>query len=345
MKLKSILRYLVTLIIAIALLLYVFRDINLQVLWAKMKEADLTFVYISIAMSLVSHFFRGYRWTLLLNPLGYRLGSFRAFIAVMVGYFANLLVPRLGEVTRCAILKKTDNIPIPASLGSVISERILDLIILLLLIAATFFIEFSTLKDFLYEQLHSAYEGFNLGNFLIGASLIVLIFVAGIYLILRNKVFIRSLGVYKKLRPMAYELINGLNSIRKLKNKSGFFLATIVIWILYYTMSYVIVFSFPATSGLGLAAGLSILMAGGLGMTAPVQGGIGTYHAFVSGVLILYGISKEDGLLFATLLHTSQFISILLFGGLSFLISLLLKKDPNENARQNITPGAGAPEN
>jgi uncharacterized protein (TIRG00374 family) len=345
MKLKSILRYLVTLIIAIALLMYVFRDIDLGVLWVKLKEADFTFVYISIILSLISHFFRAYRWTLLLNPIGYRLNSFRAFIAVMVGYFANLLVPRMGEVTRCAILKKTDNIPIPASLGSVISERILDLIILLLLIVATFIIEFSTLKDFLYEQLHSAYQSFNLGNFLIGAGLVVLIFVAGIYLIIRNKVFIRSLGVYKKLRPLAYELINGLNSILKLKNKTGFFLATLIIWVLYYAMSYVIVFAFPATSGLSLAAGLSILMAGGLGMTAPVQGGIGTYHAFVSGVLILYGISKQDGLLFATLLHTSQFISILFFGGLSFLISLFLKKDPNGNERQNITPGAVAREN
>ncbi|MBR9998021.1 MAG: flippase-like domain-containing protein [Cyclobacteriaceae bacterium] len=345
MKLKSILWYFVTLILAIALLLYVFRDIDLKVLWAKLKAANFAYVYISIAMSLVSHYFRGYRWTLLLKPLGYRLNSFRAFIAVMVGYFANLLVPRMGEVTRCAILKKTDNIPMPASLGSVISERLLDLILLLFIIVATFIIEFSTLKDFLYEQLHSAYKSFDLGNFLIGAGLVALIFVTGIYLISRNKAFIRTLGFYKKLRPFAYELINGLNSIRKLENKSAFFISTLIIWGLYYTMSYIIVFSFPATSNLGLAAGLSILMAGGLGMTAPVQSGIGTYHAFVSGVLILYGIGKEDGLLFATLVHTSQFISLMFFGGLSFLISFFLKKDPYGNEKQNITPGGSTPGN
>ncbi len=126
-------------------------------------------------------------------------------------------------------------------------------------------------------------------------------------------------------------MLNGLNSIRKIENKFGFFFSTLMIWVLYYSMSYIIVFSFPATSKLGLAAGLSILMAGGLGMTAPVQGGIGTYHAFVSGVLILYGISKEDGVLFATLLHTSQFLSIVFFGGLSFFISLFIKKNPNGN--------------
>jgi uncharacterized protein (TIRG00374 family) len=331
MKLKSILRYFLTLIIAVALLFYVFRDIDLKVLISKLKEADFKYVYISIALSLVSHFFRGYRWTLLLKPLGYKLNSIRAFLAVMIGYFANLLVPRMGEVTRCAILKKTDNIPIPASLGNVISERILDLIILILVILATFLIEFSTLKDFLYDELHSAYDSFNLWNFLIGASLVVLIFVIGTILIVQNKDFIRSLGIYKKIRPFAYEMLNGLNSIRKIENKFGFFFSTLMIWVLYYSMSYIIVFSFPATSKLGLAAGLSILMAGGLGMTAPVQGGIGTYHAFVSGVLILYGISKDDGVLFATLLHTSQFLSIVFFGGLSFFISLFIKKNPNGN--------------
>ena len=320
-------------------MLYVFRDIDMKVLINKLKEANFTFVYISIAMSLVSHFFRGYRWTLLLKPMGYRVNSFRAFLAVMVGYFANLLVPRMGEVTRCAILKKTDNIPIPASLGNVISERILDLIILILVIIATITIEFSTLKDFLYEQFDAAYRSFNLQNFLIGAGLIFLIFVIGGFFILQRKEFIKSLGIYKKIRPFAYELIGGLNSILKIKEKFKFFASTFLIWIMYYTMSYIIVFSFPVTSDLGLAAGLSILMAGGLGMTAPVQGGIGTYHAFVSGVLFLYGISKEDGVLFATLLHTSQFISIVFFGGLSFLISLFLNKDPNGNETKNSTSG------
>jgi hypothetical protein len=256
----------------------------------------------------------------------------------MVGYFANLLVPRMGEVTRCAILKKTDNIPIPASLGNVISERILDLMILILIIVSTIVIEFSTLKDFIYDQFDAAYRSFNLQSFLIGFGLILLIFGIGGVFIIQKKSYIKSLGVYKKIRPFAFELIGGLNSILKIKEKFKFFASTVIIWILYYSMSYIMVFSFPGTSGLGLAAGLSILMAGGLGMTAPVQGGIGTYHAFVSGVLLLYGISKEDGVLFATLLHTSQFISILFFGGLSFITSLFLNKNPNGNDKQNPAP-------
>lgn len=333
---KSILKYTFTLIIAFGLLWYVFRDIDLGTLFEKVKKADFTFVYISIALSLISHFLRGYRWTLLLKPLNYKVNSFRAFIAVMVGYFANLLLPRMGEITRCAILKKTDNIAIPASLGTVISERIIDLLLLLLLIFSTIIIEFKTLKNFLSDYVNSIIEGFNLGNYLVLGGVLLLVILIGIYLFRRYNESIRSSNFYKKLNPMVYDLISGLKSIRNIKEKTAFFVSTALIWILYYLMSYIIVFSFPETSNLDFFAGLSILMAGGLGMAAPVQGGIGTYHAFVGGVIMLYGISKEDGVLFATLLHTSQFVSIVVFGGISFIISLFLHKNPNGNEPENI---------
>ncbi len=172
---KSILKYSFTLIIALGLLWYVFRDIDLNILFEKFKKANFTFVYISIALSLFSHFLRGYRWTLLLKPINYNVNSFRAFIAVMVGYFANLLLPRMGEITRCAILKKTDNVAIPASLGTVISERILDLILLILLIFSTIIIEFKTLKTFLTDYFDSIISGFNLANYLVLGGILLFI--------------------------------------------------------------------------------------------------------------------------------------------------------------------------
>jgi uncharacterized protein (TIRG00374 family) len=255
----------------------------------------------------------------------------------MVGYFANLLLPRMGEITRCAILKKTDNVPIPASFGTVISERIIDLLLLLLLIFLTIIIEFNTLRTFLTDYINWIIAGFNLTNYLVLGGVLLFMILIGIYLFRRNKDSIRSSNFYKKLRPILYDLISGLKSIRNVNEKTAFFVSTALIWILYYLMSYIIVFSFPETSNLDFFAGLSILMAGGLGMAAPVQGGIGTYHAFVGGVLMLYGISKEDGVLFATLLHTSQFVSIVVFGGISFIISLFLHKNPNGNEPENIT--------
>lgn len=332
---RSILKYTFTLIIAFGLLWYVFRDIDLKELLRKVKTADFTFVYISIALSLISHYLRGYRWTLLLRPINYKVHSGRAFIAVMVGYLANLLLPRMGEITRCAILKKTDNVAIPASFGTVISERILDLLLLVLLIFATLLIEFRVLENFLVDYLNDFLRNLNVFNYLVMGVLLLALVIASILVYRKNKEYIKSTSLYSRVRPFVYDLINGLNSIRKVKDKTAFFISTLMIWVLYYLMSYVIVFSFPETSGLNFFAGLSILMAGGLGMAAPVQGGIGTYHAFVGGVLLLYGISKEDGLMFATLLHTSQFISLIIFGGTSFIISLFLRKNPNGNEPEN----------
>lgn len=334
--LKSILKYSFTLIIAFGLLWYVFRDVDLRSLLDKVKTADFTFVYISIGLSLISHYLRGYRWTLLLKPLNYHVGSFRAFIAVMVGYFFNLLVPRMGEITRCAILKKTDNVAIPASFGTVLSERILDLLLLALLIVSTVLIEFGVLKNFLTGLLDSMISDSNVTNYLALSGILVILVGTGVYVYRRNRDAIRSSTLFRKIRPFIYDLLNGLNSIRKVKDKTRFFISTLLIWVLYYLMSYIIIFSFQETSGLDFFAGLSILMAGGLGMAAPVQGGIGTYHAFVGGVLMLYGISKEDGLLFASLLHTSQFISLVIFGGLSFIISVFLHKNPNNNVSDSI---------
>jgi len=129
-----------------------------------------------------------------------------------------------------------------------------------------------------------------------------------------------------KIRRILSELAQGLVSIRQIKNKWGFWLSTFIIWLFYYLMAYIVFFAIPQTSHLGPLAGLSVLIMGGLGMSAPVQGGFGTYHIFVSSILALYGVAPEDGKFFAFLLHTSQFMTVLIVGALSFVISLLLTK-------------------
>ena len=121
-------------------------------------------------------------------------------------------------------------------------------------------------------------------------------------------------------------MVDGFTSVLKLQNKSGFWISTLLIWVLYYTMAYVVIFAMPSTSHLGLLAGLSILIMGGLGMSAPVQGGFGTYHILVGSVLSLYGVAQKDGYFFATLIHTSQTLTVLIVGSISFMLSLRIKK-------------------
>jgi uncharacterized protein (TIRG00374 family) len=277
-------------------------------------------------LAVSSHYLRAYRWNLLIEPLGYQnLKTSRTFLAVMVGYFANLFIPRMGEITRCGILKKTDDVAITSSFGTVIAERLLDMLILIFLIFFGFLVQYNKLANFM--QTHFMGNQKNIMHYAtIGLIVLVVLsfIVITIFIVFREQ--LRRNPLILKIRGILRELAEGLVSIRSIKNKWGFWLSTLLIWLFYYLMAYIVFFAIPETSNLSPLAGLSVLIMGGLGMSAPVQGGFGTYHIFVSSILALYGIAPEDGKFFAFLLHTSQFLTVLLVGAISFVISLLLTK-------------------
>lgn len=321
-KIKPLITYSISFLIAIGLLIYVFKDIDLQDMLSRLQNLDYNWIILSILLSIVSHFARAYRWNLLIAPLGFSLNIFRTFLAVMVGYFANLLLPRMGEVTKCAVLKRTDNVPLTLSLGTVVAERVLDFLVLMSLLLLTIIIEYDLLKDFIFGFFTARASGLGenlFGIYVIGGFLFLFIMIIAFFgKRLLNKV--RSLSFISRIKSTIIEMKKGLLSIGTVENKVGFWVSTILIWLIYYLMAYVVVFALPQTANLGLMAGLTILVMGGLGMAAPVQGGIGTYHALVSSVLVLYGIKETDGVLFATVLHTSQTLAVLVVGGLSLLI-------------------------
>lgn len=327
MSLKSIATYVISLVIAIALLVLAFEKVDLSEFISKTSEVQYIWVVFSIFLSLVSHWLRAYRWNILLEPFGYQLRTSRTFLAVMTGYLANLAIPRLGEVTRCGVLKKNDAVSMSLSFGTVITERVIDFCILLIVILSGFILEFDKIFGFFSQTL--GFEKLLNFKWLIITILIIGVAVMAIGYVLIRK-FIINNGkneLVNKLRRFLKDLMDGLFSLRKIKSIWGFMLSTIGIWVLYYLMSYVIVFSIAETSELGLLTGLSILVAGSLAMLVPVPGGIGAYHLTVSGIMALYGIQSKTGLFFATLLHSSQFVSILVFGGLCLLISVFISKN------------------
>jgi uncharacterized protein (TIRG00374 family) len=291
---------------------------------------------LSILLALLSHYLRAYRWNILLEPLGYHLKTSRTFIAVMVGYFANNLVPRLGEVTRCGILKKNDKVSMTSAFGSVVAERALDLLILIILGSFTFLIEFDKLNSFIIENFQEKFPEtksiYGLVFTGLGIGLVLLLIAFFLFKIFRNQLHRNPL--YLKIRQFVKELLDGFLSIRKIKNQFGFWISTFGIWLLYYLMLIVVFYAFPPTSNLSLIAGLTLLIMSGLGMSAPVQGGIGVFHILVSSVLVLYGISANDGKVFALIAHTTQFLTVILFGGISFVISVFMKqRDSNVNSK------------
>jgi len=325
--LKKVIRYAITLAISIALLWWVFKDQDTSSLLSGFKEAKYSWIFLSVAISIMVNILRAYRWNLLLEPMGYQTSTFRTFLALMVGYFSNIFVPRMGEVTRCGILTRTDKIPFSYSFGSVIAERFVDLICLVLLIGFAFAIEFDKLNQFVTPFITSKFENLK-GPWFLYLALFGIVSFGILFFIYRTfKVQISSKPIFIKLVKLFGELFKGLTSIRNVKHQLQFWVITVLIWILYYYMAYVVIYAFPATENLSWLAGVSILVMGGIGMAAPVQGGIGTYHLLVSGVLVFYGLPKADGLIFATVIHGSQMLTLIIAGAISFFISLVIERN------------------
>ncbi len=303
-----------------------FKNQDISALYQKLLSSNYILVVGSIVLAMISHWVRAYRWRMLINPLGYRVSTFRTFLAVMVGYVANLLLPRMGEVVKCGVLNKLEKVPLTKSFGTVVVERIIDLMMLIILLSMTFILEYKLIKSFMLDWISSIYEKIQDAQFLLlifGVFLVV--GVAFIIWLFKKK----NSTIASKAKAFLKELIEGLLSIRKIENKLMFWLSTITIWILYYAMSYIVVFAIPETAGLSMVAGLAILSMGSIGMTAPVQGGIGAYHFMVSSILVLYGVDYEDGLAFATILHAAQTLGVIAVGSVSMIITSLIGKKIN----------------
>lgn len=324
---KNLIKYVVSLSIAAFLLWYVYRDLDLSAMLVKLREANYAWIVLALVLTLGAHAIRAYRWNLLLKPLGYRhLTVFRTFLAVMVGYFANLIIPRMGEVSRCGLLKRTDDVPVSTSLGSVVAERVVDMCSLIIATMLLFVLEFQKLNKLIFsffeEKVGAVGQHIMIIYLLIGGGLLLVGLAVFFGRIFREK--LRNNKVYQKASSFAREVIKGVRSIGSVEHKVMFWLATLSIWVFYFFMSYVVFFALPETAGLGWRAGLAVLVMGSLGMSAPVQGGVGTFHALVGSVLLIYDISETDSILFATLVHGIQTLAVVIFGGICFLIASII---------------------
>src|SRR6186997_2938933 len=321
-KLLTILKYMILLGVAAALLLYALRGMDIKKIIQQISHADVFWVSVSGLISIIAFVVRAHRWNLLIEPLGYSPSLKNTTYSVIVGYFANLAIPRLGEVSRCGALSKAESIPFNKLLGTVIVERAIDVITLLLCMLFAALIEFKRLGSFFSENIFNPFikklEQLSNSPFILGGIIVVLIVLIAIAIYFKRKN--KSRGTESAISKLIKGFIDGLRSVANLKRPGRFIFHSILIWFLYYLGTYVAFFAFPFTAGLGAGAALFLLVASGLGMSAPVQGGIGAYHLLVSQGLMLYGLSQQDGLTFATLLHTLQLLLVVVFGVISLLI-------------------------
>jgi hypothetical protein len=296
------------------------------------KIANYYWVIFLVILGIFAHILRSLRWILFFEPMGYKPSLKNTFYAVMVGYFANLGFPRLGEVTRCGILTKYEKIPFNKGFGTVITERAVDMIVFLLLFILMILTQIGTIHSYLDKNVYPSMHGKFLDPFsnplliwgLIGVfSLILILFIA----------FRRRIGkskFYSKVMHMVLGFWQGLKSLSQIRKPFLFIIYTFSIWGMYFLMMYLCFFCFPQTMGLSFGAGLSALVLGSIGIMI-TPGGIGLYPAIIQETLLLYGISNTTGLALGWISWTAQTIMIIIVGGLSLLL-LSFNKDKNGKA-------------
>lgn len=318
--LKSIIKYLISSLLAAGLLYWAISKSQLH--WNDIlltfQQADYNWVAASVIIAIISHLLRALRWEQLLGAMSYHPGTVRTFSAVLIGYFANFLVPRLGEVSRCGSLTKTADIPFEESFGTVITERLVDLLSLVILVGITFIFEWEPLQQSLFPTLKLPS-----GTLIITASILGLI---GLGLFWKFKDLLKNIGEESKIGKMLLGWITGIGSIRNLAAPGKFIGYSIGIWLCYYLSTYTLFLAFPISENLGLSAALTVLVMGTFGMATPTQGGIGAYHSLVASAFVFYSLSYKDGFMLATFFHGTQMITLLLLGGLSFILTLFLPK-------------------
>ena len=278
------------------------------------KNADYRFVLASTFFGILSHISRAIRWQYLLAPLGYRPKTINAILAVLIGYISNLGIPRSGELLRASALDRYENIPFQKGFGTVIAERVVDLIILIGLVFLALILQYDLIVDALQIE--------NLNFF----QLIVVLFLATLTFIGFRKFLSRSRHpMIKKIKNFINELWEGVISIYYMKNKLQFIAHTFFIWLMYVLMFWVIKFSIPETVGLGMNALIPAFVVGGISISA-TNGGIGIYPYSVSLVLIAFGISKESGLAFGWIMWTCQTLMVVTFGAMAFFALPLVNR-------------------
>jgi len=301
--------------------------VDVNVIITGFKDANYLWVVFSIIVATFANLVRALRWRLLIEPLGVKPSIKNVFGAVMIGYLANFAFPRLGEITKCGVLKKTDNASFESLIGTVLVERASDLVMLLFCVVLVFFIKIDFFGEFLLNKIFKPIffkaSGFSFMSIIILAS--ILLFIYLLLHLIRKNVFGHK--VKARVKSMYYGIVDGLKSVSRMNRRGLFIFYSFLIWSLYLLMTWLLVFSTKATSDLSLIDSLFVMVVGSFGMIVPVQGGFGAFHIITATGLGLFGISREDGLVFATIAHESQTILLIVLGTISLVI-LFIKKKP-----------------
>jgi hypothetical protein len=311
-KLKKLLFTIIPISIGIGLIWYFLAQLSPEDkvdIIKSFKSANYWWILLSLFLGILSHFSRAYRWRFLLAPLGYKPRFANTFMTVLMSYLVNLAMPRAGDIARGTAISKYEKIPFEKAIGTIIAERIADVILLFFIIGIAFISQAELIKSYLFKD--------GISSTLIGILLLVVLMLLaflGYSLVQRAKS-----GFLLKVKKFVNGLFEGAISIFKMKNKWAFIFHTIFIWLMYVLMFYVVTFALPETTNLPFEAIIVGFVVGGLSM-ALTNGGLGTYPVFVASALILYNVEDNPARAFGWIMWSAQTLMVIVFGGLSFIL-------------------------
>lgn len=312
LSIKKILKTVLPLVFGGVLVWYSISKISVDILLGYFKDANYNWIFLGLFFGILSHFSRAYRWKFMLDPLGFKPKFTNSILAVLVGYLVNLALPRAGEVSRALVLTNYENIPFEKGFGTIVAERIADLIMMLCIIIITLFVQF----DFIYELLSNNFDPTKIGVVLV---ILILIFYIFTYFVKKA-----TSGFFLRIKTFVFGLVEGVTSIFKMKKKWAFIFHTIFIWAMYVLMFWATI---PAIEGLEVPFGGVLIgfIAGGFSIAA-TNGGIGLYPIAVTAALALFDIPTEPASAFGWIMWTAQTAMVIVFGGLSFLLLPICNK-------------------
>lgn len=322
----NILKYALLLSVSGLLMWYAVQGQDLSSIGRHMREADYTWLIVTMVLSVLGYLSRAYRWQMQLDAAQQKTAFWDVYHAMMVGYLANLVLPRMGEVIRCSVLQRTSKVPVQIALGTVVTERVIDVLMLLGLLSSTLLLDFNTFWSFVTDKVMGGrYDELarNRTPLLVATGIALLLLLGLTYALFRNLERLRQNALFNKVVVFGQGLLAGVFSVLKMENKALFLFHTFFTWLVYYLMDYLAFKCFPATYSLDMRAGLAVLTFGAFGMAAPVAGGIGPFHIMVQGILLVYGVSKEAGIAYALVVHGAQTLLVVLMGGISFVASMI----------------------
>ena len=285
-----------------------------EIVYENIKKADLRFVMLSVFFGILSHLSRAYRWKFLLSALGHQPRFVNSILAVLIAYISNLGIPRSGEILRATTLSTYEKIPFEKTFGTIIAERLIDLLILLVFVVSALILQYDIIWELLMKKNVSPTQ-----------VLIGLLIISIGYLILKKLFDISENSFIQKIKTFISGIAEAVLSIKKMPEKGYFIAHTLFIWIMYLAMFYVIKWTVPETISLGLNAILPAFVVGGLTISAS-NGGIGIYPFSVALVLAAFNISNEAGLAFGWIIWSSQTLLIIVCGCLSFFVLPLVNR-------------------